>query len=154
MKTLNTWITILFGFACTIACADDLYFGGMGETNTHWIGYQISLRTTKSIAWTAYTLDSTKDAEIKIAPAIFSPVGTNAWTAIFDEHAFTTNGEVIIGLSKHDLHILSIRDGQSIQIQDGKDKIELLKISSDALKQIRDGQIPNKSSTQTPGRHL
>jgi hypothetical protein len=97
-----------------------------------------------SITWTAYTLDPEKRGRIQRAPATFSPTGTNAWTAVFDEYVLRTNGAVI-GLAHHDIHIISGRDRQAMRIQDGKEVFNLLKLSPEDLRAIKRGRIPDQT---------
>ena len=132
-----------------MAFSDEVYFGGIGDS-THWVGYQVSFKTDNSIDWIAYTLDSAKKrGKIKIAPATFTPLEAQRWSAIFDEYIISQNS-VTAGLSKHDIRIISIKEGKSVQIQDGDKIIELLKISPEDMKQIKNGQIPNKKDVSNP----
>jgi hypothetical protein len=141
MNTLCISVLLSLALVCLPARAGDLYFGGIGDTNTHWVGYRVSA-TKNAFSWTAYTLDPAKRGSIKIAPATFSRAGTNAWTAVFDEYVLRKNAEVV-GLARHDLRIISRRDPQSIQIQDGKDTLELFKMSPEDLAALKAGRIPN-----------
>ena len=149
MNTLRAIVLLFVALACAAARADDLYFGGSGDTNTHWVGYLASVGA-HPITWTAYTLDPDKRGRIKIAPATFSPAGTNAWTAIFDEYVLRTNGAAI-GLAYHHIHITSRRDRQSIQVQDGKEAFDLLRLSPEDLRAIKRGRIPSQTLQPMPG---
>jgi hypothetical protein len=141
MNTLRLSVLLSLALVCLPARAGDLYFGGFGDTNTHWVGYRVSA-TTNAFSWTAYTLDPAKRGSIKIAPATFSAAGTNTWTAVFEEYVLRKNAEVV-GLARHDLRIISRRNPQSIQIQDGKDTLKLFKMSPDDLAALKAGRIPN-----------
>jgi len=144
MNMFRVSIFLFFAFVCVAARADDVYFGGSGDTKTHWVGYRVTV-SSNSITWTAYTLDLARHGKIKIAPATFSPAGTNRWTATFDEYVFRTNA-VVAGLASHNLQIISTRDRQSIQIQDGKEILNLLRMSPEDLRAIKSGRIPNKAA--------
>lgn len=131
------------------AYSDEVYFGGIGDP-THWVGYQLALKTDNSIDWIAYTLDAAKKrGKIKIAPATFNLIEANRWSAIFDEYIISQSS-ITAGLSKHDIRIISIKEGKSVQIQDGDKIIELLKVSQEDMKQIKNGQIPNKKDSSIP----
>jgi len=122
--------------------AADLYFGGTGDTNSHWVGYQVSV-DTNSFAWKAYTLDLARRGRIQIAPATFTQVGSNTWTAVFDEHVRRGNGEVY-GLAHHELQITIGPDRQCIRVRDGREAFDLLRVSPEDLKVIKSGRIPNQ----------
>jgi len=144
LNTLRTYIVLYLGLMCFAAHADGVYFGGIGDTNTHWIGYRVSV-TSNLITWTAYTLSTARHGRIKTAPAKFWPVGTNTWTAIFDEHGFQGNKQ-IIALNKHTIRLVSSRDPELIQIQDGKDILNLRRMSERDLEVLKSGRIPSPRS--------
>ena len=148
MNTLRIPVFLFMAFAGLSVRADTIYFGGIGDTNTHWVGYRVSV-ATNSITWTAYTLDPAKRGRIKAAPATFSPAGTNTWTAMFDEYVLQKNAEAIV-LARHELRIISSGDDELIQIQDGKDIVKLLRMSPEDVAALKGGRIPNKHLRPPP----
>src|SRR5207237_3310756 len=99
MKTLPAFLFFLATVSGASARADWIYFGGAGDLNTHWVGYQVTV-AGNSTKWAAYKLDPAKPGKLKIAPATFSPDGTDQWTAVFDEFVIR-EGSTIAGLAKH-----------------------------------------------------
>lgn len=136
MKSVGPLVAAVSSFLGLWACADDVYFGGHGDTNTHWTGYSVVLSSDGLTNWVAYTLAS--PGKITKAPATFHKTHTNEWSATFDEHVFTTNGG-LIGLAGHNLVVLDDDSSGTITIQDGPDKVKLKKISADQLKRIEKG---------------
>jgi len=142
MKTLRASIFLFFALFCMAGRSDDRYFGGSGDTNTHWVGYQVSVAAT-SMIWTAYSLDPAKRGRIKIAPATFSPAGTNVWTAIFDENVFQSN-EVVTGLASHSIQLISNRERRFLRIRDGEKLIDLAMMPPEDLRAVDGGVIPDQ----------
>ena len=140
MKHIGSFVVVVSTFCALWACAGDIYFGGLGDTNTHWTGYSVQQSTNGLTNWVAYTLE--RPGKITKAPATFHRTHTNEWSAVFDEHVFTTNGG-LIGLAGHKLSVLSVDPGGTITIQDGRDSISLNKVSADKLKQIETGRPNN-----------
>ena len=141
MRRLRTTILLLLALAPVSVYGDVVYFGGAGDARTHWVGYRVSLGTN-SIQWTAYVLDPAKRGRIQIAPATFRQVGTNTWTAIFDETAFHGK-EARMGLASHTLRITYGPDPDVLKLQDGADTLQLRKMSGADLKTLESGRIPN-----------
>lgn len=125
----------------------DFYFGGTGDTNSNWVGYRVCV-ATNSFTWTAYTLDLGRRGRIQVAPATFTRVGSNTWTAVFDEQVRRGNSEVY-GLAQHEIEISIGSDRQSIRVRDGKEAFDLLKMSRDALRDLDSGRIPNPGKQRT-----
>ncbi|MEI7437398.1 MAG: hypothetical protein WCL16_11415 [bacterium] len=145
MKRKRIALAVLLVGVAACAWAGDLYFGGHGDTNSHWTGYSVALASDGLTNWVAYTLD--RPGKTTKAPATFHRTDTNEWSAIFDEHVFTTNGG-LIGLAGHKLVVLGVDPGGSLTIQDGTEKVTLQKITADELKRIEKGR-PNKPSEGT-----
>jgi hypothetical protein len=133
MNSVGPFVAVVSTFFGLWACAGDVYFGGHGETNWHWTGYSVVLESDGLTNWVAYTID--RSGKITKAPATFHRTHTNEWSAMFDEHVFTTNGR-LIGLAGHKLVVLGVDSGRAITIQDGRDKIRLNKISAGGLKEL------------------
>ncbi len=140
MKRIGPFVTLVSTFFALWACADDVYFGGHGDINTHWTGYSVHQSTNGLTNWVAYTLE--RPGKITKAPATFHRTHTNEWSAIFDEHVFTTNGG-LIGLAGHKLVVLGVDPSGTITIQDGRDRVRLNKVSADELKQMETGRPNN-----------
>jgi hypothetical protein len=142
MSALRTSAFLVLLLASMATDAADFYFGGTGNTNSHWVGYQVAV-DTNSFTWTAYTLDPARRGRINIAPATFAPVRSNTWTAKFDEYFRRGNGEGY-GLARHELRISIRPDRQAIRVRDGADAFDLLRVSREDLSVIRNGRIPNQ----------
>jgi hypothetical protein len=141
MNALHTSAFLVLALASIAAHAADFYFGGTGDTNTHWVGFQLAVDTS-SFAWKAYTLDPARRGRIKIAPATFTLVRSNTWTANFDEYFRRGNGEGY-GLAHHELQISIRPDRRFIQVHDGREVLDLLRVSREDLVVIKSGRIPN-----------
>ena len=149
MNAIGKSATLWLFLACMAANAGDAYFGGVGDSNAHWVGYLVSV-DKNSFAWTASTLDPARRGRIKVAPATFTAVGSNSWTAVFDEYFRRGNGQGY-GLSHHELQIKMSEDRESIQIHDGKRGFDLLRMSPEDLKVIKSGRIPNHPAAGKAG---
>jgi hypothetical protein len=141
MSALRTSAFLALVLASAATPAADSYFGGTGDTNSHWVGYLASVNTNL-FTWTAYTLDPAKRGRIKNAPATFTPMGSNTWTANFDEY-FRRGDAEGYGLAHHELRI-NIKPGrQAIRVQDGREAFDLLRVSREDSNVIKSGRIPN-----------
>lgn len=134
MKTILSILLSAFLFPFNNSQADDIYFGGQGDTNSHWVGFGVQMTSSGATNWTAYTLGSR--GKIKRAPATFLSAGSNRWSAIFDEHVFSTNKTEGYGLANHKLEVLILKTGEFILIQDGSERLTLKKTSEQELNQF------------------
>jgi hypothetical protein len=57
MSAFRAFVFLLL--AGMAAYGADCYFGGTGDTNSHWASYRLCV-ATNSFTWMAYTLDSAK----------------------------------------------------------------------------------------------
>src|SRR4051812_965270 len=88
----------------------ETYFGGHGDTNSHWVGYELKV-SRGAMKWKAYTLAAEQRGKIKEAGATFFQEGTNSWSGIFEEIEVGSTGsnvvyDVTYGLSHHTLHVV------------------------------------------------
>lgn len=132
---------LLTGF-CAGTWAGDFYFGGYGDTNSRWTGYSVEASSVGLTNWVAYTLK--QPGNIAEAPATFHRTSTNAWSAIFEEHVFNTNGSAY-GLAKHELTVCDNQPVGIIVVRDGQTDLILNKVPENELKRIQTGrsnQVP------------
>ncbi len=133
--------------ACAQSQADDVYFGGHGDTGSQWTGYSVQLSAAGLTNWTAYTLS--RRGGIQRAPATVHTAGTNKWSLIFDEHIFTGNTQAY-GLAKHELVVIRVKVGESVTVQDGLTELILKRMSPEQLKRVEKGG-PNQAAEATSG---
>ena len=146
---------LAYASACVIAHADDVYFGGLGNTNRQWTGYSVQLSDYGLTNWATYIL--VERGIIGEAPASFHQVSNNFWKVIFDDHIYITNNIVTVAeslpmyaLVMHNLHILEVTPGVTIRLLDETNELSLVRMSPADLRHIKDGKIPQQSGPAYP----
>lgn len=155
MSALKTIAGLFLLAAVPCGRAEEVYFGGHGDTNRHWTGYSVQVTPHGLTNWCAYTLS--ERGVIGKAPASSFSSGSNMWFMIFDEHVFTTNhvGTAawflpMYALTRHELRVVDVVPRTRINIVDGTNRVTLALISDDKLQQITQRGAPNQVPEVTP----